>query len=329
MNATDRVSTRVGVIGCSSIAIRRFLPALIRSDKAALKIIGSREWAKARQTAELFGCAGYGSYDDVINSDDVDLVYISTPPTERKYLLEAAIKAGKHVLCEKPLLSNADETKDVLEFAASVGVRVFENYAYLSHPQHANVKNLILQNSIGRVREISVRYTYPLPPANDIRLKPELGGGVVNDSLGYPISLANYLEGDGFSLIESSIVHSNKLGIDVNCKFRAVVGRQINFTGHVGMDEEYSSAYVIAGDRGVIEVTRAFSVDEDHQATVILHTAHGREVVTVVPANQFRMHLEDCVSALSRKDSFAEENIMAVRTSMDKVIRSASITGKP
>ena len=324
MNAADKVHARVGIIGCSSIARRRFLPALIGSDKAALEIIGSREWAKAKQTAELFDCAAYGSYDDVINSHNVDLVYISTPPTERKYLLEAAIKAGKHVLCEKPLLSNAGETKEVLELAAHQGVRVFENYAYVCHPQHAAVKKLISQNLIGLVRDISVRYTYPLPAANDIRLKPELGGGVVNDSLGYPISLANYLEGSRFDLIESSIGHSNKLGVDVNCKFRAVVGKRINFTAYVGMDEEYRSAYVVTGDSGVIEVTRAFSVDESHQATVILRTAQGREVVTVMPANQFRMHLEDCVSALSRKDDFAEGNILAVRTLMDEVIRSAS-----
>ena len=329
MTAKDCARTRVGIIGCSSIARRRFLPALIGSDKAALAIIGSRERAKAKQMADSFHCADYGSYDDVIHSDDVDLVYISTPPTERKHLLEAAITARKHVLCEKPILPNAGETKDVLKLAANFDVRVFENYAYLSHPQHAAVKNLLCQNLIGPVRDISVTYTYPLPPADDIRLKPELGGGVVNDSLGYPISLVNHLDGRGFSLMESCIAHSEKLGVDVSCSFRGVVGGQINVTAQVGMDEDYRSAYVITGDGGVIEVSRAFSVDENHRATVIVRTSQGREVLTMEPVNQFRMHLEDCVLALSQRDNVAEERIMAVRTSMDEVIRSAGITLKP
>lgn len=328
MIVKDGALARVGIIGCSSIARRRFLPALIGSDRVALKMIGSRERAKAKEMAESFYCAGYGSYDEVINSAEVDLVYISTPPTERRGLLEAAIRAGKHVLCEKPILPNSRETRDVLAMAANFGVRVFENYAYLSHPQHATVKDLLCQNLIGPIRDIFVAYTYPLPSANDIRLKPELGGGVVNDSLGYPISLLNHLQGGRFHLIESSIVRSERLGVDVNCRFRGVVGSHVNFTAHVGMDEEYRSAYVITGDSGEIEVSRAFSVDESHHATVILRTAQGREVLTMMPANQFRIHLEECVSALSCKDNVAEETIMAVRTSMDEVIRSARITVK-
>jgi predicted dehydrogenase len=323
MIALSSEPIRVGIIGCSSIACRRFLPALISSDKAKLQAIGSRELSKAKNLAELFQCQQYGCYEDVIYSDDVDLLYISTPPTERKHILEAAIRASKHVLCEKPLLSNLAATKEVLDMAANYGVRIFENYAYTSHPQHSRVKELISKNIIGEIRDVSVTYTYPLPPADDIRLKPNLGGGVINDSLGYPISLASFLYGDAVKIMGASISRSNSLGIDKSCEFQALVGDQILYRARVGMDEVYKSSYLLTGERGEIEVTRAFSVDENHVATINIITAGGSLVESLAPVNQFRLYLEKCILELTDDMKYAEKNILRVRTLMDAIVGSA------
>lgn len=311
---------RVGIVGCSSIAIRRFLPALISSDKAKLQFVGSRELSKAKKISELFQCRCYGNYEDVIYANDVDLVYISTPPTERVHLLEAAIRAKKHVLCEKPLLSNSAATKQVLDLAATFGTRVFENYAYLSHPQHSRVKQLLASNLIGKVLGLSVIYTYPLPPPDDIRLNPELGGGVINDTLGYPISLAGFLYGDAVEISRSSISFSDSLGIDENCEFQALVGDGIIFRGRVGMNDEYKSSYLLTGEFGEIEVSRAFSVDENHIASINITTAGGGVVETVGQANQFRLYLEQCISELTDEVMHSEKYILRTRTLMDSVL---------
>jgi predicted dehydrogenase len=323
MKTIGSAPIRVGIIGCSSIARRRFIPALLSSKKATLQIIGSRELSKASEFAKLFQCVKYGNYDDVIFSNDVDLIYISTPPTERKNLLEAAIRAGKHVLCEKPLLTCADATREILDLAENYGVRLFENYAYLSHPQHAKVKELLSKNIIGRIREVSVSYTYPLPAAHDIRLKPQLGGGVINDSLGYPVSLVIFLFDDAVKITRASISHSNSLGVDKNCEFEAIVGEGVQYKARVGMDEEYSSTYVLTGEYGAIEVGRAFSVDSTHAATIIINTASGREVETIANANQFQLYLDQCIVDLSDVRKLSEKNTLQIRSLMDAIIQAA------
>jgi NDP-hexose-3-ketoreductase len=320
MTAFSYDPIRVGIIGCSNIARKRFLPALIRSNKAKLQSIGSRELTKARSFSELFQCQHYGNYEDVIYSDDVDLVYISTPPTKRMHILEAAIRAGKHVLCEKPLLSNVADTIEILALAANCGVRIFENYAYLSHPQHSKLKELLSKNIIGKIKSIYVTFTYPLPLAGDIRLNPCLGGGVINDSLGYPISLAVFLYGDSVKIMSSSIGFSDSLGVDKNCQFQALVGDQTFYSARVAMDENYKSSYLLTGDSGEIEVTRAFSVDENHAATINITTESGRVVETLALVNQFNLYLEQCILELNDRIMTSERNIFRVRTFMDAVI---------
>lgn len=323
MSMLSSCPIRIGIIGCSSIAYRRFLPALIKTDIAKLQVIGSRDLFKAKSFADFFQCQQYGNYKDVIYSDDVDLIYISTPPTERKHILETVIRARKHIICEKPLLLDLAITKKVLKMAENYGVRIFENYAYLSHPQHSRVKTLLSKNIIGNIQDIIVTYTYPLPPAGDIRLQANLGGGVVNDSLGYPISLASFLYGNAVKILGATITHSTSLGIDKSCEFQALVGDQINYRARVGMDEVYKSSYILTGEHGKLEVTRAFSVNENHAATINVITAGGNVVETLIPTNQFQLYLEQCILGLSDNTKYAEKKILRLRSLMDDVIGSA------
>ena len=106
--------TRIGVIACSSVAEKRFFPALKLSDQATLSMIGSRNIKKARLFAKRHGAKYYGNYQDVIHSPDVDCVYISTPPALHEELAILAAENKKHIICENPAVLNMQSLKRVL-----------------------------------------------------------------------------------------------------------------------------------------------------------------------------------------------------------------------
>lgn len=319
-----KLPVKVGIIGCSSVAKRRFIPALLESKKAKLQMIGSRDLSKAKIFSKLFNVNSFGSYEEVISSKTIDFVYISTPPSSHEYWLERAIKAKKHVLCEKPvLLSGAN--KFILDLAKSNGVQFFENYAYIAHPQHAKVKYFIEQNIIGPIMDVSVSYTYPFPLKNDIRFNSKIGGGVINDSLGYPVTLARYLFGNLFEIISSDITYSEELGIDLMCKFEFLINQSIRYRAHVAMGTDYFSGYKIQGQKGSIEVFRAFSVNKDHQAEIKLKTLSTETLIKIEPVNQFQLYLDYCIDRIGDTTQSEEQSILDTRYLMDAIIKMAKI----
>ncbi len=119
-----------------------------------------------------------------------DAVYISTPPSLHEEWVNKAAAAGKHILCEKPAFGDLRTAKKAVEHCRAAGVRLLEGYAFKYHPQHALVRSLVAAGRIGAPRFFSAEFTYPRPAGNDIRLKPELAGGVFHDSAGYPVAAA-------------------------------------------------------------------------------------------------------------------------------------------
>ena len=181
---------RFGILGCSSVAQRRFLPALQKSSRARLERVGSRTPAKGTEFARKFQCAKAGSYDDVLDDPEVDAIYLSLPVALHEEWLRKAAQRKKHVLCEKPAFAAYPTAFETVQFFRSCGARLMEGYMFRYHPQHALVKQLVKEGRIGEVRSFTGEYAVPRPPAEDIRFKPELGGGVLLDAGGYPPAAA-------------------------------------------------------------------------------------------------------------------------------------------
>ncbi len=283
-----------GIIACSSIARRRFLPALKLASGAQLGRIGSREVAKAALFAREFGAPRHGTYEDVLADPEVNAVYISTPPPLHAEWVHKAAAAGKHVLCEKPAFSSGIEALEAVQACRAAGVRLMEGYVPKFHPQHARVRMLVAEGRIGVPKFFEAEFTYPRPAgADDIRLKPELLGGVFHDSAGYPVAAAlMHLPGWPVSV---SCVQSRDAasGVDDGCSIT------LQFSGgeianlFAGMGLQYRSRYAIAGTGGRIELERAFAVVPDMKTTIALETNAGVEKIVLEPADQFRLMIED------------------------------------
>lgn len=315
-----------GIIACSSIARRRFLPALKLAKGAQLAAIGSRDATKAAQFAREFGAPRHGTYESVLSDPQVEAVYISTPPPLHAEWVHKAAAAGKHVLCEKPAFYNRAEAEQAVAACRAAGVRLMEGYVPKYHPQHARVRALISGGRIGAPRFFEAEFTYPRPNGTrDIRLQPELLGGVFYDSAGYPVGAAlMHLPGVPVSV---SCVQSRdaKTGVDDGCSIT------LQFSGgeianlYAGMGVQYRSRYAIAGEKGRIELERAFAVPPDMRTNLTVETDAGVERMALEPADQFRLMIEDFAAQIrsGTKTKNYEEDLLCMQTIMDAAAQSA------
>jgi predicted dehydrogenase len=319
-------AVQFGIIACSSVARRRFLPALKLATGAQLARLGSRDLAKAEQFASEFSCLKHGSYEAVLADPEISAVYISTPPTMHAEWVHQAAAAGKHILCEKPAFSSGDEARQAVAACRAAGVRLLEGYAFKYHPQHALVKSLIAAGRIGAPRFFSAEFMYPRPTGNDIRLKPELAGGVFHDSAGYPVAAALMQMPSAPGSVNCELGRDAATGVDdslaITLKFSG--GEIAHLYAAFGV--HYRSRYAIAGTGGRIEVERAFAVPTDKQAVVTVETDSGVEKISLEPADQFRLMIEDFCATISGaaavKNDF-EDALLRLQSVMDAAARAA------
>ena len=174
---------KFGIIGCSRIAKRSVIPAIIKSEFAELEIIGSRSKDKAEEFAKEVKCEKFGTYEDVISNDSVDVVYISTPIDTHAEWSNKATTVGKHVYVEKSSTNNLKTAKEMVESAKENNVRLMEGFMFRFHPQHQKVKELIREGKIGEVKSFNGIFGFPAFPEGDIRYV----SGFLKDSGCYPI----------------------------------------------------------------------------------------------------------------------------------------------
>lgn len=284
---------RFGIIACSSVARRRFLPALAASKVAQLVHVGSRDAAKAAECAREFSVAKSGSYEAVLADPDVEVVYISTPSSLHEEWVRKAAAAGKHVLVEKPAFGDFRSAVAVVDRCRAAGVRLAEGYSFRWHPQHAVVRSLVTQGRVGQPRFFSAEFTYPRPPENDIRLKPELDGGVFRDSAGYPVAAA-LLQMPGRPVsVFCQLGRDQATGVDDSFSLWMRFAQGETAQVLVAFGAHYRSRYAIVGTQGRVESERAFAVGPQMKTFIALETDAGQERIEVAADDQFRLMLDD------------------------------------
>jgi NDP-hexose-3-ketoreductase len=315
-----------GIIACSSIARRRFLPALKLASGVQLACIGSRDVAKAEQFAREFGAPRHGTYEDVLADPQINAVYISTPPSLHAEWVHKAAAAGKHILCEKPAFRDGAEASKAVVACRAAGVRLMEGYVPKFHPQHARVQALVAEGKIGVPRFFEAEFTYPRPSGtNDIRFQPELLGGVLHDSAGYPVAAAlMHMPGKPVS-VSCTQGRDSATGVDDACSMTLQFsgGEIANLYAAFGV--QYRSRYAIAGGSGRIELERAFAVAPDVKTTITVETHTGIEKIVLEPADQFRLMIEDFAAQISGGAEMKnyEADLLRMQTVMDAVAQSA------
>jgi len=207
---------RLGVLSTASIATEKVIPGIKRATRCEVVAIGSRSVERARAVADRHGIPRvHGSYEALLADPDVDAVYIPLPNHLHAEWTIAAARAGKHVLCEKPLATTTADAERMIDACRDEGVALMEAFMYRLHPSWVAVRELVAAGRIGRLTAVSSWFSYFNDDPADIRNVLEYGGGALFDIGCYSVNLSRMLFASEPVRVEASIVRDATSGVDV------------------------------------------------------------------------------------------------------------------
>jgi len=301
MNIPVARKVRFGIIGCSRIAEKNMLPAITDAEMAEVGMIGSRSPEKALEFCNKFGCDSYGTYADVLSNNNIDAVYISLPVGLHEEWTIKSAEAGKHVLCEKSSTTCLVSAKRMVAASRNNNVRLLEGFTFRYHPQHKKVISLIKDGLMGNLLMFHGCLGFPFPDDNNIRLKKELGGGVLNDAACYPIYASRMLFEEEPLSVVCRLKMDTQLGVDVKADVLLTYsdGKVAFISSAFGA--YFQSTYSLWGSKSYLGMKRAYVVPKDMETSIFLNSDDKISEITVEPENQFRLMVEDfCREILSR-----------------------------
>lgn len=280
------------------------IPAIKNSGRYCLVAVASSSEEKAKEFSGKFGCEPVCGYENIINRQDIDAVYIPLPPSLHGIFASKSLEAGKHVLCEKPFTTGFSESERVVDEARKRGLLVMENYMFVHHPQHSFVRDIIANGEIGEIRLFKGSFGFPPLPKDDNRYKKDLGGGALIDAGGYPIRASSMFLGNDLKCLGASLSFDKSSGVDIYgaAMFKNDSGQiaQVSF----GFDNYYQCNYRIWGSRGAIFVKRAFSIPPHVPPEITLEQQDVIKTITLPPANHFQIMLNFFADEIEKRNNY-------------------------
>jgi len=201
---------RWGFIGAGFVASRALAPAVHAADSAVLQVVGSSD---ERRAASLEPRRTVGSYDAVCAADDVDVVYVSLRNSDHLRWVVAALEAGKHVLCEKPLGLTAREVGLMTHAARRADRLLVEATWNHWHPRTRRAQQLVSESA--EPRDVQTRFTFAGVPSDNYRLDPASGGGALLDVGPYLVGAALWALGTSAVQVHDVTRHVGPTGVDL------------------------------------------------------------------------------------------------------------------
>ena len=187
---------RFGILSTANIN-RKVIPGAQESPKVDLLGVASRDRGRAEAYAREWGIPrAYGSYEELVADPDIEAVYISLPNTLHCEWSIAAVEAGKHVLCEKPMSRDPAEVEAAFDAAEQAGRLLSEAFMYRHNPQTRRLVELVSEGAIGELRLVRSVFSYSLYDAGNIRLQSDVDGGALMDIGCYCVSGSRLLAGE-------------------------------------------------------------------------------------------------------------------------------------
>ena len=204
-----------GVLGASKLAVEKVIPAMADHESFEVNAIASRDLEKAKTVAERLSVPRYfGSYEELIQDPDIDIVYIPLPNDLHVEYTLKCIEAGKHVLCEKPLALKATYIDRLIQARDKHQVKVGEAFMVKTHPQWIKAKEIVQGGDLGKVSLVHGFFSYYNVKPENIRNKPEHGGGAIWDIGCYPVFTSRMVLGEEPRRLVASMEFDPTFGTD-------------------------------------------------------------------------------------------------------------------
>jgi predicted dehydrogenase len=298
------MTLRWGVLSTATIARTKVIPGLRRSTRGEVVAIASRDAGLAARVARQLGIpTPHGSYEALLADPTVDAVYIPLPNHLHAAWTIAAVRAGKHVLCEKPLAVTSADAERMATAAEEAGVVLMEAFMYRHHPSWVAVRRLVAEGRIGRLMAVQSWFSYFNEDPTNIRNLLEAGGGALLDIGCYGVDLSRMLfEAEpvrvratmrrdplnGTDVVTAAILEFADGIADFTCSTRAEDDQRVD----------------IYGTTGRISIEIPFNIPPDRPTRIFVTSggdppvAPGTETLTFEPADPYAMEADRFAEAV-------------------------------
>jgi D-xylose 1-dehydrogenase (NADP+, D-xylono-1,5-lactone-forming) len=282
---------RWGLLSTANINTALLGP-LRQSPRSELVAVASRDQAKANAYAQKHNIPkAHGSYEALLADPTIDVIYNPLPNKLHCEWTVKAADAGKHVLCEKPLVTTLEEFDQVEAAAQRNGVTIFEALMYLHHPQTRTVLELVRTGKVGQLQQINSWFHFYLPPerSENIRLSATLDGGSLWDVGVYPNSAALAIAaaagaGDGPQAVWASQI-IGETGVDVAMRAQLHFAHPVIAQISSGFRTPFREALHIVGEQGALQVVEPWKPGlRGTESRCLFTPSQGNEEVIITPA---------------------------------------------
>jgi predicted dehydrogenase len=323
---------RWGIIGPANIARAQFLPGLREAGGGRAALVASRDLGRAQAYAAENGVErGVADYAAVAEAPDIDAVYVALPNSLHAEWTIRALRAGKAVLCEKPLCVGAAETAQVLDAAAAApGALLWEAFVFPFQAQHQRLVRLLADGAVGNLAEIISAFHFRLTQPGNIRFSAALGGGALADVGCYPIRLAHELFGPdpaqvavGSAVVPAAAETGVETGDEVETDAAAIVtsaaGRLVLTCG---FGRSFDTFTQVLGDQGQLHLANPFHPRPGDPVTIL---RPGAEPVVEYPTTDERSftaalrHIHAVLRSEAEPEHTAAESALATARTLEAV----------
>jgi predicted dehydrogenase len=291
---------RWGILSTAKIGRTQVIPAMQKAKYAVVAAIASRNEEKGHSIADEFGIGKvYSDYESLLADPNIDAIYNPLPNHLHVAYTIKALKAGKHVLCEKPIGMNADEAQQLLDATMQYPhLKVMEAFMYRFHLQWIKAKQLVDSGLLGEVKSIQAHFSYFNDDAGNIRNKPETGGGGLMDIGCYCISFPRYILGMEPQRVVGLIDFDPEMKTDRLISGMLDMGEGVSATFTCSTQLEPYQRVNIFGTKGRLEIEIPVNAVADEPAMLRLQNNRMIQEIITEPVNQYTLQADEFSKAI-------------------------------
>jgi predicted dehydrogenase len=305
---------RIGILGAARIAPVALVRPARGVGEARVTAVAARDPARARRFAKRHSIPRvHASYIELLGDRDIDAVYVPLPNSLHCEWTLRALEAGKHVLCEKPLASNAAEAERMARAAESHGRVLMEAFHYRHHPLAERMQEIVAGGALGAVGHLEAHLCIPMLVPGDIRYRYDLAGGATMDVGCYAVHLVRFLAGAEPEVVRARArLASPQVDRYMEAELRFADRRTARITASLASAALLRASARVQGDRGELKVLNPFAPQFFHR--LALSTAQGTTSERLRSEASYTHQLRAFVHAVRGEGPVLTDAADAIRT---------------
>ena len=318
---------RIGTLGAAAISPNALTKPAANNADVQVTVVAARDRSRAEEFAEAWGIGEVvDSYDEVVTHPDVDAIYNPLPISHHREYTIKALRAGKHVLCEKSFACNEAEAREMADVAQETGLVLIEAFHYRYHPVFQRALELYHDGAIGDLVEVEGAFNVGSPRPGDIRMIYATGGGATMDMGCYPLSWVRHFTGEEPEVV-SAKAEEGPPDVDILLQPELLFpsGARGRTSGIMKAGQPFEAYLNVTGTRGKLNVRNPLVPHMGHNIELVNDAGTKNEELTLRPTYEFQLDaFVDAVENGTKLETDAEDGVRQMRL-IDNCYRAAGM----